>query len=273
MSDTETNADLVLVPWVRRGGTAAIAQPDTLGAAQPGIASTTASLTVNDAPPIPMSVRLMGPGHVTGLQTGQVIRSDPTPGSRAFEPNYCPLVEFDEPSLPWLFTPGPAPADQRLRPWLCLVVVRTQPGVQLSPPRRGSLPILTIGAPADPNAELPDLASSWAWAHAQLTGELPARGPAGETDAAVAEMTRLLHDRPERSLSRLVCGRVLAPATDYVAYVVPTFELGRLAGLGLDVTAEEEAALRPAWTLGDALTAVELPVYHSWEFATGPNGD
>ena len=65
-------------------------------------------------------------------------------------------------------------------------------------------------------------------------------------------MTRLLHDRPDRTLSRLVCGRVLAPATDYLACVVPTFELGRLAGLGLDVTADEEAKLRPAWTLGDA---------------------
>ena len=273
MSDTETNADLVLVPWVRRGGAAALAQPDTLGADQPGIATATASLTVNDAAPIPMGVRLMGPGHVTGLQVGQVIRTDPTPGSRAFEPNYCALVEFDEPSLPWLFTPAAATAEQRLRPWLCLVVVRTQPGVQLSPPRRGSLPILTIGAPADPNTELPDLASSWAWAHAQLTGQLPARGATGETDAAVAEMTRLLHDRPEAALSRLVCGRVLAPATDYLACVVPTFELGRLAGLGLEVTADEEATLRPAWTLGDALTSVELPVYHSWDFATGPNGD
>src|SRR6187402_801700 len=116
MSDAETNADLVIVPWVRRGGASALAQPDTLGADQPGIATATASLTVNDAAPIPMGVRLMGPGHVTGLQVGQVIRTDPTPGSRAFEPNNCALVEFDEPSLPWLFTPAAANAEQQLRP-------------------------------------------------------------------------------------------------------------------------------------------------------------
>jgi hypothetical protein len=270
MTDT---SNLVFLPWLRRGGATALGAPDSLGAGQPGVAAAKASVAVNDAAPITVDVRLMGPGHVTGLQVGQVIRTDPTPGSRAFEPNYCPLVEFDEPSLPWLFTPAAADDSQRLRPWLCLVVVRKQPGVQLSPPRRGALPVLTIGAPADPNAELPDLSASWAWAHAQLTGELPPRGPAGEDDRSVAAMTRLLQERPDRTLSRLVCGRVLTAATDYLACVVPTFELGRLAGLGEDITAEEEASLRPAWTLGEALRFVELPVYHSWEFATGPNGD
>ena len=156
MSDRPAN--LVLLPWLRRGGTAALAQPDSLGADQPGVATAKAALAVNDAPPIPMDVRLMGPGHVTGLQAGQVIRTDPTPGSRAFEPNYCPLVEFDEPSLPWLFTPG---RRQRRAATATVAVPRRRAqaaGVQLSPPRRGALPVLTIGSPADPNAELPDLA-------------------------------------------------------------------------------------------------------------------
>ena len=169
----------------------------------------------------------MGPGHVTALQPGQVIRTDPTRGSRAFEPNYCPLIEFDEPSLPWLFTPAAANAAQQLRPWLCLVVVRQQPGVRLDPPGRGSLPVLRIGSPAVPSAELPDLADSWAWAHAQLT-EAAGATPAG--------LTELLESRPERSLSRLVCGRILDPLTDYLACVVPTFALGVQAGLGEDIT-------------------------------------
>ena len=39
----------------------------------------------------------MGPGHVTGLDARQVVRTDPAPGSRGFEPNYFPLIEFDEP--------------------------------------------------------------------------------------------------------------------------------------------------------------------------------
>ena len=65
MTDT---SNLVFLPWVRRGGTTALAQPDSLTAEQPGVATATASHAVNDAAPIPMDVRLIGPGHVSGLQ-------------------------------------------------------------------------------------------------------------------------------------------------------------------------------------------------------------
>ncbi len=242
-------------------------------ATQAGVAGALASLAVNGTPAVSVGVRLMGPGHVTGLQPVQVIRTDPTRGSRAFEPNYFPLIEFDEPSLPWLFTPASANAQQQLRPWLCLAVVRKQPGVRLDPPRRGSLPVLTIAEPADPSTELPDLADSWAWAHAQVTGQRPAGGAGGESDESVAEISGLLDQRPDLTLSRLVSGRILEPGTDYLACVVPTFELGRLAGLGLDIPTAEEGRLQPAWTVGDALTSVELPVYYFWDFATGPHGD
>jgi hypothetical protein len=59
--------------------------------------------------------------------------------------------------------------------------------------------------------------------------------------------------------------------------VVPTFDLGRKAGLGLpiadtDLTATN--ALAPAWTLTAAApTQVQLPVYYSWQFRTGAAGD
>ena len=52
-----------------------------------------------------------------------------------------------------------------------LVVVRRRQGVRLDRPERGALPILRIGAPAIVGDELPDLADSWAWAHAQVTAE------------------------------------------------------------------------------------------------------
>lgn len=259
-----SNADLIFLPWVRRGGAAALQGADSLGAAQPGAVGTTVELLVNESPGVSVPVRLMGPGHVTALLPGQVIRTDPTRGSRAFEPNYLPLVEFDEPSLPWLFTPAAANPAQQLRPWLCLVVVRVQPGVGLDPPGRGSLPVLRIATPAVPSAELPDLDDSWAWAHAQLT-----EGSGASAD----DLIRLLDNRPERSLSRLVCGRILHPLTDYLACVVPTFGLGVKAGLGDDITLTEEGTLQPAWTLGPDLGSVELPVYHHWTFATGEGGD
>ena len=255
-------ADLVFLPWLRRGASAGLQQPDSFGAGQPGVATAAVSLTVNAGPSAGVPVAVMGPGHVTGLDERQVVRTDPAPGSRSFEPNYFPLIELDEPSLPWLFTPAAAGAEARLRPWLCLVVVRAQEGVRLDPPRLTPLRVLRIGRPAVPAAELPGLAESWAWSHAQVT----ASSAADEDDIRLQ-----LDTDPARSVARLLCARVLQPDTDYIACVVPTFELGRKAGLGLDITAEDEARLAPAWEL--AADTVELPVYYAWEFATGAGGD
>src|SRR6266498_2309455 len=97
-----SDADLVFLPWVRRGAAAALLDPDKFTSDQPGLASATASVTVNSGPAASVPVTVMGPGHVTGLDRRQVIRTDPAPGSRTFEPNYFPLIELDEPSLPWL---------------------------------------------------------------------------------------------------------------------------------------------------------------------------
>jgi len=252
------DADLVFLPWTRRGASAGVLTPDTLGPDQPGQATATVTLTINGGPTVPVPVTVMGPGHVTGLDGRQVIRTDPAPGSHSFEANYLPLVEFDEPALPWLFTPAGAGVQARLRPWLCLVAVRTQDGVRLDPPSSGSLPVLRIQRPARPGAELPDPADTWAWAHAQVTA-------AAGTDLGPALAN------PAGSLARLLCPRVLAPDTEYLACVVPTFELGRKAGLGQEITAADEARLAPAWDL--AAAEVELPVYYSWTFSTGAGGD
>src|SRR5204862_7455320 len=101
-------------------------------------------------------------------------------------------------------------------------------------------------------AELPDFNDSWAWAHGQVASE------AGVTVEAQLEST------PERTVSRVLCSRVLQPDTEYLACVVPTLDLGRKSGLGQQLTADDEAKLLPAWT--QSATSVELPVYYSWSF-------
>jgi hypothetical protein len=146
-----------------------------------------------------------------------------------------------------------------LRPWLCLVVVRRQPGVELSPSSGQSLPALTIKDPAKPADELPDLTESWVWAHAQMTG----------TDQN--QIRGVMISDPARSVSRLLCPRRLDPTTEYLACIVPTFEVGRKAGLGLDIDPSEEQRLEPAWSA--AQTTVVLPVYYSWQFRTAADGD
>ncbi|MET0180234.1 MAG: hypothetical protein ABW194_07110, partial [Novosphingobium sp.] len=248
---------LVFLPWVARGGTIQ-SPPDRRDVHPASRISATAEVMINKTAPARIAVQLMGPGEVAGVVPQQVIRTEPAPGTRTFESNYLAAIEFDEPALPWLFTPASASAG-RLRPWLCLVVVKVGPGVRLDVGVGSSLPVLRIGPPARPEEELPDLADSWAWAHGQVAPQAP-----GGT-----AITAALGGDPARNLARLICGRLLAEQTEYLACVVPTFEAGRRAGLGLDPGDAEG----PAWSLAPGMKPVELPVYYHWRFATGPTGD
>jgi len=263
-------AHLSFLPWVRQGVAAAIGNADSLGA-MPGAVQLKLTLAVNGQAVVPdTTVRLRGPADVVGIDAHQVVRTEPRANSTDFESNFFPTIEFDRADFPWLFTPAAANPAQasKLRPWLCLVVVRQQEGVALDSTPATPLPTLTIAPPARYFAELPDLADSWAWAHAQ----------AASGDATEGAMRAALEGAPELALSRLVCPRLLAPDTDYIACVVPTFDLGRRVGLGQPVTDAEIAAanaLVPAWSVAPVspLRTLQLPVYHSWRFRTGPGGD
>ncbi|MGH9753788.1 MAG: hypothetical protein ACREA2_13495 [Blastocatellia bacterium] len=260
-----TSANYVFLPWVRQGAAAGIKTPDSLGVDQAGIASTTVKLRINNTPDndIERQVRLYGPGDITGIDTQQVIRTEPRHLSTDFEPNYFPAVEFDRPDFPWLFTPAKADAAGRLRPWLCLVVVRKQEGVTLRASSDLPLPVLEIKSPAAPGSELPDLSESWVWAHAQVAGSAPQEVP----------LKASLAGDPALTVSRLLCPRKLDPGTEYLACVVPAFELGRKAGLGQQIEPAYEEKLAPAWTSGAQSPAeVTLPVYFNWEFRTA-SGD
>jgi hypothetical protein len=267
MSTTVPNANVVFLPWVRQGAAAAINRPDTLGPNMRGAVDITATVTMNETDGVPVPVRLRGPADVVGIDANEIVRMDPKPNTADFEPNYFPAVEFDRPDFPWLFTPASAGAGAKLRPWLCLVVVRKQDGVVLTSTADWPLPMLQITKPAVPAEELPDLADSWAWVHAQV---------ASSNVATPNELKTSIQTRPERSLSRLLCPRILQPNTDYIACVVPTFDLGRKAGRGEAITEADLTnanALQPAWSLTPPPEKVELPVYHHWRFRTGEGGD
>jgi len=262
-----TVANHIFLPWVQPGIASNIPATlaDKLGTTvQPSVLTMQVGVTVNAEAPITKTLRISGPGDVTGIDPHQVVRTEPKSRATDFEPNYFAAIEFDRPDLPWLFTPLKADAQQRLRPWICLVVVRKQPGVELKPPASTPLPTLSIMAPAKPGDELPDLSESWAWAHAQLTG----------TEANTAKIKNAIDTDPTRNVSRLLCPRRLQPSTDYIACVVPTFAIGVKTGTGATIAATDEAKLDPAWLSGaQALPQVALPVYYSWEFRTGVGGD
>lgn len=260
-------AQVLFLPWLRQGLAARLANADTLATSLPASTDLTVTLGVTNTPANNpgATVRMRGPGDVIGIDPRQVVRTEPSAGSTDFEALDLAAIEFDNPDLPWLFTPAAADAQGRLRPWLCLVAVRQQEGVRLRPAGSEALPVLEITAPAKPGDELPDLAESWAWAHAQVGW--PHDAPPDETT-----MRALLATRPELSVSRLLCARRLAAFTDYIACVVPTFEVGRLSGLNLPLPAN--ADLAPAWRSGAAAAAsVTLPVYYQWSFRTGARED
>ena len=261
-------ANLSFLPWIRQGAAGAIGAVDTLGASQPGAADVSVVLNLNTRALPAVTLRLRGPADVVGIDRHQIVRTDPRPSTSDFEPNCFPSIEFDRADFPWLFTPARANTNGQLRPWLCLVVVRQQDGVQLTSVPDAPLPQLRIAAPARPFIELPDLKDCWAWAHGQA---------AADSTVDANAVGAALNGAPHLSLSRLVCPRLLTPNTDYLACVVPTFNLGRKAGLGQAIADAEliaASAAAPAWTLtATAPTQVQLPVYFSWEFRTGEGGD
>lgn len=261
-----SSANYVFLPWVRQGAASGIQTLDSLNQNQAGVVSVPVKLQINNTAnnEITRQVRLHGPGDVTGIDPQQVVRTEPRHLATDFEPNYFPAVEFDSPDFPWLFTPAKANTSGRLRPWLCLIVVRKQEGVTLRTDRNLPLPILEIKEPAQPHNELPDLAESWVWAHTQITG----------SQSQANSLKQSLAGNPALTVSRLLCPRRLDPLTQYIACVVPAFELGCKAGLGMTITPDDERFLKPAWVSGTESPAqITLPVYYQWEFRTGAGGD
>jgi hypothetical protein len=248
--------ELTFLPHLRRGMAAAASTPDPLAGPFPAPVTAEAWVSV-EGRRVTRTVMLEGAGEVTGLGTGQVVRCEPQPGSTDVEPNYFALCEVAAPDLPWMMTPAAPGQNERLRPWLVLVVVRRQEGVSVAGRSTTDLAVLTIEPPATVAAELPDLADSWAWAHVQ------ASVPTDQIGATVAT-------GGSGVLARFLCPRRLVAGTAYYACLVPAVDAAVARGLGGQPATE---SLEPAWDLAAPPERIELPVYHWWEFATGETGD
>jgi hypothetical protein len=240
--------ELRFVSYLRRGMARLVGEEaDASGIPQDETATVTIRLQ-SAGTPIERAFPLLGPGAITGLAAGEILRVDPPAGARDHPPNRFPSIELRTPDLPWRYTPA-QPNRENLLPWLVLVVVTDRPGITL---RSGTpLPVLSV----DDLAELPDLGEAWAWAHVQI-------------GAAEDDLDRVLDKTPDAIWGRLLCPRYLEPDTPYLACLVPSFEAGRLAGLGLSPASASLSDL--AWTAANG--AVELPVYHSWRFRTAAHG-
>ncbi len=238
--------------WSRQGIATALSNPD-YGGPLPDRPTITVGMNVtahgpDSVTPVPaVTVHTFGPGDVLGLDPRQVVRTEPKDATPNFEPNYLAAIEFDTPDLPWLFTPA-APAGDRLRPWLTLIVL-AQPEYAPVPGVVSPLPAIDVLS----IAALQSLDDAWNWAHTQVSG-----------DAGLAASD------PARVISRLLCPRRLDPETSYTAFVVPAFEIGRMAGLGLDVSGVPTAD--PAWTPATG-APLRLPVLYQFGFHASDQGD
>src|SRR2546421_10746465 len=133
-NDASSLATHYFMPWLRQGLASQIPQAVDGGAGKPLLAmgpqSAQLSLEVGMSPttevtPPSVTVNLYGPGNVTGFHPDAIVRTWPKADVFDAEANHYPLIEFSDPDLPWRYTPAQANSENgRLRPWLCLIVLK-----------------------------------------------------------------------------------------------------------------------------------------------------
>lgn len=273
-------ASYTFLPWLRQGIGSKIKRGDPLGAAGSPLerASIRVGLQVQGEPDfVSGDVQLVGPGDIMGINPRAIVRTEPRPWVTDFEPNYLAFIEFYDEDFPWRYTParavemdqGGSPVDDsqqtKLRPWFWLLVLgetEFEPGASSS----GLLPVVRLTDAALPEVIFPPTDQTWAWAHVQVSQDITANHT--HTMAQTVEaLENLVRQNPDEALSRLVCPRKLKPLTGFHAFLIPAFEAGRLAGLGLSTAGQD--TLAPSWGAGQK----EYPVYYQWRFRTGERGD
>lgn len=262
------------LPWLRRGVATAIStaptsvrstvtfQLDVNATATDGSALTRA---------VPRTVELYGPGDVVGIDARMIVRTDPRRAITDYEPNYLAAIEFFDEDFPWRYSPGIVDGAKRLIPWISLIVLRDDEfeDVRVAD---AVAPSITV----NDAASLPPIDQLWAWAHVQINDGVTTNPTQILSDDAAAVMSRVdavLASNADNGFSRLLSPRQLEPNTSYQAFVVPTFESGRLAGIGRDPSTAP-SALHIAWQpYGGKPEGLRLPTYYRWSFRTGIVGD
>lgn len=216
------------------------------------------------------TVSLFGPGDIVGVERRAIVRVEPRDWITNFEPNHLPHIEFYDEDFPWRYTPAAPDAGRgRLRPWLALVVLaedefRDGANVKDKPLPYVDVPDLSV---------FPKAEELWAWAHVHVNRSLTTGTEFVTKDmaAVIPRLVATLKENPDLAYSRIMSSRKLAPDTAYHAFLMPTFETGRRAGLNLDQTGV--VATASAWDPSARPEGQSFPYYHRWFFRTGTTGD
>ena len=285
---SDTLAHYSFIPWFRQGIAVKIQEEDVYAAdGQDGTADERARLQVElfvedtakeggalGENVVRKEVAIYGPGDVIGISNRAVIRTEPKAGISNYEANNLVYIEFYEEDFPWRYTPvnpdeGATLTARRLRPWLTLIVLKDGE-FTLNKKNEGISSITVTQIIID--AGFPDPKEIWAWAHVQINRQLPSTGGA----ALINDVTTELDTDPDMGISHLICPRKLQKNTPYNAFLIPTFETGRIGGIAQETTGIK--AQQPAWRLTPpggtpAEDNIEFPFYYHWRFHTGEYGD
>lgn len=219
------------------------------------------------------TVQLFGPGDVIGIDSRAVVKTEPRNWITNFEPNYLAYIDFYDEDFPWRYTPA-APAGARLRPWIALVVLAEDEFKDGANVKDRPLPYIDV---ANTNA-FPPADQLWAWSHVHVNRSLAASDAeivSTDMNAVLPKLQGVLEENPDLAYARVLCPRKLKENTPYHAFIVPSFESGRLAGLGRDPTLAPYATFS-AWadyTSGAKTEPTFFPYYYRWYFRTGGAGD
>lgn len=225
---------------------------------------------------ITRNVELYGPGDIIGIDKKAIVRNEPRNWITNYESNYMPYVEFYDEDFPWRYSPSVVKANDRLTPWLTLVVLKEDEFKDGTNMINRPLSFIEV---TDAEAAFPPSDQLWAWAHVHaneslITGEDNiVADSTSEIDGVIGKLKTLLNKNPDLAYSRIMCPRKLEANTAYHAFVVPTFESGRLAGLGLNLEHLPNVEFSAWQTYGDRADATLYPYYHRWYFRTGTIGD
>ena len=249
--------------WSRRGISINISEADDLGAGTSATierAQVPVGVTLNGTAN-PKNFLLIGPGDIIGVNSNMIVRTEPLNWITNFEPNYLAFLEFYDEDFAWRYTPA-APSGDKLRPWLHLLVLKTDEFT------RGAtnvpLPSITI---TGTNVFPPDT-ETWLWGHMHSNADIP-DSELSDLAKFLLSLNQTMNADPDQVYSRLICPRQLEPNTAYNAFLVPAFETGRLAGLQEDTTTTP--AQKPSWSKSGANGP--MPVYFEWYFKTGVDED
>jgi hypothetical protein len=263
------------LPWLRSGVANSIAQADgdtgvKVRASLPlDVTLTGTNLDGSDnSQVVHRDISLYGPGEIVGIESKAVVKVDPRNWITNFEPNYLPYIEFYDEDFPWRYTPAAANfAANRLRPWITLIVLKESEFSDGKNISGKPLPYFELQAGINAANVFPHPSELWAWAHVHANVDLSNNG-----DRSIPQVLQKLQDtlnqNRDLAYSRLICPRRLEPDTAYHAFVVPTFETGRLAGLGQDIP-DTTVATASAWDNHQT----QFPYYYRWYFQAGDFGD